>query len=241
MQLSSTGPELGGPCLVEYKLRETVSSRAYIGVVSFCVASSTTPSAFDAARLHPLWLAHHGTHVRLVLARLVERLDGLLSGVPLGLLSVEGVEAWSSVRHPPMSTSTSRQDGGRTHPWSRTACRPRRRQSQRRAPWQRRAASQGGSTRDEGRGSSAHVGGLALSLEVLLVRPHRLEASGSAVGQRPANRRAFLVCPPVHHSPDELMRELGLVVLVVGVDVAAGQPCDWPSGAAPVPASLSTH
>lgn len=39
-------------------------------------------------------LAQHGTHVRLVLAGLVEGLDGLLPGVPLGLLSVVCVEAW---------------------------------------------------------------------------------------------------------------------------------------------------
>ena len=64
--------------------------------------------------------------------------------------------------------------------------------------------------------AGTHVGGLALALEVLLVRPHGLEAGGAA-----AISDTSMVNVAESDSPDELVRELGLVMLVVGIDVAA--------------------
>ena len=70
--------------------------KACIFVASFCLASTTPPSLrkWSSSPQVQRPLAQHGTHVRLVLAGLVEGLDGLLPGVPLGLLSVVCVEAW---------------------------------------------------------------------------------------------------------------------------------------------------
>lgn len=64
--------------------------------------------------------------------------------------------------------------------------------------------------------AGTHVGRLALALEVLLVRPHGLEAGGAAA----MSDESWSMRRPLD-SPDELVRELGLVLLVVGVDVAA--------------------
>lgn len=105
----------------------------------------------------------------------------------------------------------------------------------------------------------AHIGGFALSSEVVFVSLHRFESGGATMGVNPsatgvARRIEEVDERPIDrggrkkrrrkdvggrrgrdlfdrlgrvllHLPNELMRELGLVVLVVGVDVAA--PSAW--------------